>query len=595
MKTLILPLLRTFSLAAGLLLALARPASAQSTDLVIDQAATLPSLATPGQGTIVDLPEYTDAQGNTYQAGTIAGTVQFGAFTFSVPNGYDVVVAKRNAAGAYLWALVGGVAGSLRAKALAVDAAGNVYLTGSFDAPTATFGAVTLANRAATGTSTNDVFVAKVTAAGAWDWAVSAGGGTRINGNDYGTAIAVDVFSNVYVAGTFTSSVAFFGAIQVPNPDPNGRNIAFVARITSGGQWVWVRNNEDFGSNVTSLTTDGSESAYLSGSFRGRVHYGPFLVTASNSSETVYTAKVDASGTWQWAIAIQAGVRSNGGMQQFGLTHDGMGGAYMAGVFTCDTLRFGSSTLVNSGPRLSPSYTGRSFDAFLAKLSLTTGQWRWAVQSRGRGDEGLTVPLLDGLGHLYVGGSFSELAGGPPGSQFGATTLLSAGGKDIVVAQLDTAGRWLWARRAGGPDSEGSAAKYIDGQGRVVIAGSFQGATLPLGAFSLSARPTAGNVSQYSAFEARLGVNGPLAIRPGRAGAAWSVYPNPAHAALTVVGLPAGQTAVLLDVLGREVLRGVAPAQGDLRLALPTGLASGLYVVRAGAQAKQVVVENTCC
>lgn len=58
-----------------LLLAVAgtRPAQAQNTDLVIDQTVTLPSLATPGSGSILDLAEYTDAQGNTYQAGSLPG------------------------------------------------------------------------------------------------------------------------------------------------------------------------------------------------------------------------------------------------------------------------------------------------------------------------------------------------------------------------------------------------------------------------------------------------------------------------------------------------------------------------------------------
>ena len=218
MKTFLLPLLRPFSLTAAVLLALANPAHAQAPALVVDQAATLPSLATPGQDIIYDMAEYTDAQGNTYQAGTFTGAVHFGPFAFTSPDA-EVVVAKRNAAGAYQWATTGGGAGEQRCKALAVDAAGNVFVTGSFDSPTAQFGATTLANARAAGTNTSDVFVAKVTAAGVWEWAAGAGGGTRINGDDE----AVDIFGNAYVAGTYTSSAAFFGsAIQLATTDPAG-------------------------------------------------------------------------------------------------------------------------------------------------------------------------------------------------------------------------------------------------------------------------------------------------------------------------------------------------------------------------------------
>lgn len=577
-----------------LLLALAgtRPARAQNTNLVIDQAATLPSLATPGSGSLRDLAEYTDAQGNTYQAGSFTGAVQFGAFAFSAGAGdTEVVVAKRNAAGVYQWALAGGGAGEQRAKALAVDAAGNVYVTGSFPTATATFGATVLTNRQVAGSSTSDVFVAKVTAAGAWDWAVSAGGATRVNGNDYATAIAVDALGGVYVAGTFTSSVAFFGTIQVPSPDPNGRDIAFVAKLSVGGIWQWVRNNEDFGSSVTALTTDETGNTYLSGHFRGRVRYGPFLATASNGAQTAYIAKVDAAGAWQWATAIQAGVLTNGNCQQFGVALDGQGNAYSTGVFTSDTLKFGSTVLTNTTPPQPPTYSGRDYKAFVAKMNAATGQWRWAVQTRGNDGETLSSPLFDGQGHVYVGGSFGPPPGGSgSGSQFGTTTLVSAGSSDIVVAQLDTAGRWLWARRAGGPGSEGGGPKYMDAQGRVVIKGSFQGATLPLGPFLLAAAPTAGNVGQQSAFEARLGANGPLATRSSR-DAAFEVYPNPARSSVTVAGLPPGQAVQVLDIVGRLVLRGAVPKQGALQLALPAGLPAGVYLVRAGAQTRRLVVE----
>ena len=53
----------------------------------------------------------------------------------------------------------------------------------------------------------------------------------------------------------------------------------------------------------------------------------------------------------------------------------------------------------------------------------------------------------------------------------------------------------------------------------------------------------------------------------------------------------AGQAVQVLDVLGRELLRGTVPVQSPLRLVLPAGLAPGVYVVRAGAQARRLVVE----
>ena len=91
-------------------------------------------------------------------------------------------------------------------------------------------------------------------------------------------------------------------------------------------------------------------------------------------------------------------------------------------------------------------------------------------------------------------------------------------------------------------------------------------------------------------FEARLGANGPLAVRKGAA-ALFEVYPNPAHAGITVVGLRPGQAVQVLDIVGRLVLRGTVPPQGELKLALPVGLPVGVYLVRAGAQVRRLVVE----
>lgn len=244
-------------LAAGLLL-LGRLAQAQNTQLVIDQATTLPAIATPGNGIVWDLYEVADAQGNTYQAVSFSGTVQFGPFSFTSPGGTgagdeEVAVAKRNAAGVYLWAVAG--TGSQRAKALAVDAAGNVYVTGLFTSATASFGTSTLTNRRPANRSTSDLFVLKA-GPGGWQWAVSAGGGDYISGEDYGTAVAVDALGGVYVAGIMTSTVAFFGTIQVPSPDPYGGPIVFVAKLTSTGAWQWARTSTSNGTAPTHLVAE---------------------------------------------------------------------------------------------------------------------------------------------------------------------------------------------------------------------------------------------------------------------------------------------------------------------------------------------------
>ncbi|MDO7877155.1 FG-GAP-like repeat-containing protein [Hymenobacter sp. ASUV-10] len=73
--------------------------------------------------------------------------------------------------------------------------------------------------------------------------------------------------------------------------------------------------------------------------------------------------------------------------------------------------------------------------------------------------------------------------------------------------------------------------------------------------------------------------------------AALSLTPNPTRSATTAAGLPAGAPVQVLDALGRVLLTATADASGTARLALPSGLAAGVYVVRSGSQARRLVVE----
>lgn len=70
-------------------------------------------------------------------------------------------------------------------------------------------------------------------------------------------------------------------------------------------------------------------------------------------------------------------------------------------------------------------------------------------------------------------------------------------------------------------------------------------------------------------------------------------YPVPARAGqlLTVAGLPAGATAEVFDAVGRRVAAAPLGTDGTATLALPAGLAAGVYIVRAGATAIRLSVE----
>jgi hypothetical protein len=583
-----------FSLA--LAVALTGSALAQNTQLAFAQAAVVATTTSQTTNTVYVRKAVADGQGNTYLTGVFAGVVQFGTISLtSADASYDVFVAKRDAAGTFLWAVAAGGVGTQWGQSLAVDATGDVVVTGYFGSSTATFGGITLTNAApATGSvTTQDVFVAKLSGnTRTWLWAVSAGGSTRINGNDEGQSVAVDVFGNVYVTGMFTSSVAFFGpSIQVPNPIPNTFGSTFLAKLTDAGQWVWVKGQDSLGGTTSSVSTDPYGDVYLTGTFGGvPAVFGAYTLNSPRNGAG-YVAKIDGNGTWQWATALPS-ARNIPPARMYPARADGGTGVYIAGSYSGDTLVAGPTVLRNTGA-VDPFTRRRTLNGFVARLHAGTGAWRWAVQTGGNGDEDLAPPQLDGAGHVLVAGGFGDLTGYPGGNTFGTTGLQSPGGRDVVVAQLDTAGRWLWARQAGSATSASSGATLygLDGQGRGLLLGGFRSAAVQLGTFALQGNPGQPAGNEYTGYTARLGANGPVtATKPSRA-MEWAVYPNPAHAAVTVVGLWPGQAVQVLDVLGRTVLKGTVPAQGVLQLTLPTTLPTGLYLVRAGVQAQRLIVE----
>ena len=71
-----------------------------------------------------------------------------------------------------------------------------------------------------------------------------------------------------------------------------------------------------------------------------------------------------------------------------------------------------------------------------------------------------------------------------------------------------------------------------------------------------------------------------------------ALFPNPAHAgAATLTGAVPDTLVTIFDALGRFVTSAPADAAGTAALALPAGLPTGVYVVRAGRKAVRLTVE----
>jgi hypothetical protein len=196
-----------------------------------------------------------DSAGNAYVTGYTSSTEA----TFPVNVGPDLThngtkdafVAKVNALGTELsyCGYIGG-SGEERGNGIAVDSAGNAYVTGYTYSTEATF-PVTLGPDL-TLNGSNDAFVAKVKSSGTALSYCGYIGGSLIDG---GGGIAVDGLGNAYVTGDTSSTEATFPVIGGPDLTHNGGTYdAFVAKISTiqkddflgtwDGQGVYYRNSD---------------------------------------------------------------------------------------------------------------------------------------------------------------------------------------------------------------------------------------------------------------------------------------------------------------------------------------------------------------
>ena len=406
-----------------------------------------------------------DALGNVYTTGSFSGTVDFdpnaGIYNLTSTGGtQDIFVSKLDVSGNLVWAKA--ISGNNNEVGfdIAVDASGNLYITGNF-AGTVDFDPnAGVSNLTSSGF--NDIFVSKLNANGNLVWAKTMG---NVN-NDSGNSITIDASGNVYTVGFFSGTVDFDPNAGVSNLISAGAIDIFVSKLDANGNLVWAKAMGGTSSDVgNGISIDSNGNVYTTGQFSGTADFDPSAgvsnLTSAAGSGDVFLSKLDAFGNFVWAKAMGG----TSGDIAYGITVDSSGNVYSTGYFQ-GTADFDPNVGINNLTSLG------STDVFVSKLD-ASGNLVWAKAMGNTGTEVSFGIVVDGFGNVYTTGQFSETVDFDPNA--GVSNLISAGINDVFVSKLDATGNLVWAKAMGGTTGDTGIGLALDASGNIFTTGIFTG------------------------------------------------------------------------------------------------------------------------
>lgn len=390
-----------------------------------------------------------DASGNVYVTGIARGDA----------GNFDYVTIKYNASGVQQWkSEYNGTGNSFdEAHAIAVDASGNVYVTGW------SYG---------TATSGYDYATVKYNSAGVQQWASRYNNST--NGTDEAWDVAVDNAGNVFVTGT---------------SDGSGSNSAATTiKYNTAGTQQWAKRYDGAGGGI-----DVAYAIVLDASF---VYITGYSYVSTGNDFNYVTVKYDPAGTGSQVWASGYNGTDSKYDEARDITVDGSGNVYVTGYsqtavltnYDYATVKYNSSGVQQWVKRYNGTgndydkanaikldaannviVTGRSIGISPAAEDIVTikytnaGTQQWLNRYNGLSngfDEGKAL-ATDADGNIYVAG----------------ISFTAGSSNDFATIKYDSTGaqQWLTLYNGTGNSSDQAAAIAVDNNGNVFISGFSKG------------------------------------------------------------------------------------------------------------------------
>ena len=387
--------------------------------------------------------------------------------------------------------------------------------------------------------------------------------------NINGTAIKVDNYGNIYVAGAVMANYTYwFDSIRLDSNADGNVAYGYVAKMNSDGNWMWVTKagNASMTSGGKTMGLDSNGNIYLTGSIGSTTGswFGPWRLDANGNYSDIFVAKLSSDGnTWLWAK--RAGANGNVAPSLTGeaaraIAVDSSGNSYITGSFQT------GATFDN----IIPDSNLGSNNIYVAKID-TLGNWLWVTTAKGVASNLSSTNYGAGItagsdGNYYVTGIFDnnlmfgtnrvDYNGLPPNTfvakispdgnwlwakgtgngtaqatpsdivlgsdgnyfvrggfssivQFGSTTLTAVGSTDIFIAKMDPNGNWLKAKQAGGPIGTMLGAEIVtDPNNNIYASGGFNSGNSAPGYAMFDNNRLDSNGAYVDAYVAKLNMDG---------------------------------------------------------------------------------------
>jgi hypothetical protein len=377
-----------------------------------------------------------DPAGNVYVAGAAtAGLPVKNAAqpAFASLNAWqpDAFVAKLDPTGSrWIYCTYLGGRGWDYASGIAVDAAGNAYVTGSTDSADfpVTPGALQPALRGGI-----NAFFTKLDPGGAVLYSSYLGGSVE----DRSEGISVTPQGDIYLAG-WTSSPDFPVTAGAYQRSYRGGDDGFLVRLDPTGRLRYSTYlGGSAGARIQSLAIDAAGNAYVTGSTYSNDFptTGPPLNQPPAGASKIFVTKLNNSGS---ALVYSTHFGSRGGDSPNGIAVDPWGNAVVVGgtnSLDFPTVRpfqakLGNTTLPTCGsyPQFYPCA-----DGFISKINASGTAFVYSSYLGGKGDDNITGVAVDSTGKVYITGSFSPRADPFDRDPFDWAKSLGSG---LVIARI---------------------------------------------------------------------------------------------------------------------------------------------------------------